>query len=45
MKNWLRTNNISVLNVIFSDNIKILIMKIIIKSLVNEIYRIFKRKE
>jgi hypothetical protein len=44
MKNWLQTNNIAVQNVILPNNIKILIMKIIVKSLVNEIYRVFKRK-
>ena len=48
MKNWLQTNNMSIKNVILSNNIKILIMRIIIKSLVNvvnEIYRIFERKK
>jgi hypothetical protein len=44
MKNWLQTNNIPIKNVILSNNIKILIMRIIIKSLVNEISQIFKRK-
>lgn len=44
MKNWLQTNNIAVQNVILPNNIKILIMKIIVKSLVNKIYRVFKRK-